>query len=127
MAALAPLILRVFGEDYSRHGTTLLRLLLLSALPNLVVEVAVNACRAQRRMRTVVWVLAALCSLALALTVVLLPVMGVAGAGAAWLIAQCVVAAVLLWRRSLWLGSRAHTHAQPARDEVRVVHEVEVR
>lgn len=125
MAALAPLILRVFGEDYSSHGTMLLRLLLLSALPNLVVEVAVSACRAQRRMATVVWVLAALCSLALALTIVLLPVMGVAGAGAAWLIAQCVVAAVLLWRRSLWLGSPAAKHERPARAPVRVACEVE--
>jgi O-antigen/teichoic acid export membrane protein len=127
MVALAPLILRVFGADYSAHGTTLLRLLLLSALPNLVVEVAVCACRAQRRMMTVVWVLAALCSLALVLIIVLVPVMGVAGAGAAWLIAQCVVAAVLLCRRSLWLGPRTREHAQPARDEVRVAREVEVQ
>lgn len=123
--ALAPLILRVFGADYSRQGTTLLRLLLLSALPNLVVEVAVCACRAQRRMMTVVWVLAALCSLVLVLMIVLLPVMGVAGAGAAWLIAQCVVAAVLLSRRSLWLGPSARKQEQCAHDEVRAEREVE--
>jgi O-antigen/teichoic acid export membrane protein len=125
MIALAPLILRLFGEDYSRHGTPLLRLLLLSALPNLVVEVAVSACRARRRMATVVWVLAALCSMALALTVVLLPVMGVAGAGAAWLIAQCVVASFLLWRRSLWLGSPVQERVRPAREPVRVACEVD--
>jgi O-antigen/teichoic acid export membrane protein len=127
MVALAPLILRLFGVDYSAHGTTLLRLLLLSALPNLIVEVAVCVCRARRRMATVVWVLAALCSLALVLTVVLLPVMGVAGAGAAWLIAQCVVAAVLLWRRSLWLGPSARTRVPPARGEVPAAREVEVQ
>jgi len=126
MVALAPLVLRVFGADYSQQGTTLLRLLLLSALPNLVVEVAVCACRARRRMMTVVLVLAALCALVLVLMVVLLPVMGVAGAGAAWLIAQCVVAAVLVWRPSLWLGPSARKQAQPARDEVRVAREVEV-
>ncbi|HEV3173231.1 MAG TPA: phosphotransferase [Actinocrinis sp.] len=105
MIAGAPAILRVFGDDYARHGTGLLRFLLLSAVPNLVVAVAVSTCRARRRMTAVIAILGTLCSLALVLIVVLLPVMGVEGAGVAWLAAQGVVAAVLLWRRSIWLGS----------------------
>jgi O-antigen/teichoic acid export membrane protein len=107
LTAAAPLVLRVFGADYARHGTGLLRLLLLSALPNLVVAVAVSVCRARRRMKTVIAILAAVCSLALVLMVVLLPVLGLTGAGAAWLIAQSAVAAVLVWRRSWWLGPAA--------------------
>ena len=113
LVASAPLVLRVFGADYARHGTGLLRLLLLSALPNMVVAVAVSACRARRRMAAVIAILAAVCSLALALMVALLPVMGLPGAGAAWLIAQSSVAGVLIWRRSWWLG--------PASDEAPAV------
>ncbi|MEV7027530.1 hypothetical protein AB0O00_36055, partial [Kitasatospora sp. NPDC093558] len=103
----APWVLSVFGADYARAGTTTLRLLVLSALPNLVVAVAVAACRVQRRLRVVLAVLAAQAALALGLTVLLLAPMGVTGAGLAWLVAQCAVAGALLWRRSWWLPARA--------------------
>lgn len=105
---LAPHLLSIFGPGYARHGTGLLRLLLLSALPNLVVAVAVSACRARRRLGVAVWALIALCTIAITLTVVLVPVIGIAGAGAGWLIAQCLVATVLILRRSWWLGPRPH-------------------
>lgn len=103
LVAAAPLILRVFGAQYARDGAGLLRLLALSALPNLVVVAAVSVARTRQRMRLVVVTYAAICVLVLGLTAVLLPVMGVSGAGAAWLAALTVVAAALLWRRDLWL------------------------
>ncbi|MEU8510280.1 aminoglycoside phosphotransferase family protein [Kitasatospora sp. NPDC048722] len=102
----APWVLSVFGPDYARAGTTTLRLLALSALPNLVVAVAVAACRVRRRLRVVLAVLSTQAALALGLTVLLLAPMGVAGAGLAWLVAQCAVAGALLWRRSWWLPTR---------------------
>lgn len=101
----APEILGVFGPDYAQHSTGLLRLLLLSALPNLVVATAVSICRARRRIRTAIAILAAVCVTALGLTVLLLPVLGIAGAGAAWLIAETAVAIPLLLRPAAWLGA----------------------
>ncbi|MFH9011427.1 lipopolysaccharide biosynthesis protein [Streptomyces sp. NPDC017943] len=103
IVAGAPWILRLFGPGYAEHGTTLLRLLALSALPNLVFSVAVDVLRARRRMRLVVGLQVALCVLVLGLVRLLLPVFGVTGAGLAWLAAECLIAAPLLVLRSRWL------------------------
>ncbi|MEU3337049.1 lipopolysaccharide biosynthesis protein [Streptomyces sp. NPDC002144] len=99
----APLLLRVFGPDYARNGSGLLRLVALSAIPNLVVIVAVSACRAQRRLHMLMGLLAVVCSLSTGLSLVLLPVLGIAGVGAGWLIAQTFVALLLWWQKPLWL------------------------
>jgi O-antigen/teichoic acid export membrane protein len=101
----APWILTLFGAQYAEHGTTLLRLLALSALPNLVFSAAVDVLRARRRMRLVVGLQIALCVLVLGLVQFLLPVLGVTGAGVAWLAAECLIAAPLLIWRSRWLGT----------------------
>ncbi|MEU8919812.1 hypothetical protein AB0D10_02605 [Kitasatospora sp. NPDC048545] len=103
LIAVAPLALRLFGRDYADHGTVVLWLLALSALPNLLNTTVVALSRARRRMGVVVGVLAGLSTVVLTLTALLLPVLGITGAGAAWLIGQTLVAAVLLWRRSWWL------------------------
>ncbi|GAA2629690.1 hypothetical protein [Streptomyces vastus] len=103
IVAGAPQILRLFGAEYSEEGTTLLRLLALSALPNLVFSVAVDVLRARRRMRLVVGLQIALCALVLGLAAVLLPVLGITGAGVAWLFAECLLAVPLLIWRSRWL------------------------
>ncbi|MEY9936468.1 O-antigen/teichoic acid export membrane protein [Streptacidiphilus sp. MAP5-52] len=106
--AVSPWVLRLFGPAYAAHGTVVLWLLTLSALPNLLNTTVVALSRARRRMRVVVGVLSALAVLVLGLTEALLPVMGITGAGAAWLIGQSVVAAVLLWRRDWWLPIAPH-------------------
>lgn len=103
LCVTAPFILRIFGSEYAEHGTGLLRLVALSALPNVVVATAVSACRARRRMRLVVGILATVCTLATVLSYVLLPVMGIAGVGTGWLIAQTVVAVGLLLGRRSWI------------------------
>jgi O-antigen/teichoic acid export membrane protein len=46
----APLVLRLFGPEYAAHGTTVLRLLLLSALPYVVKDHYVAVRRAQGRL-----------------------------------------------------------------------------
>lgn len=102
----APLILRVFGAGYAAHATGLIRLLLLSALPNLIVDTAVASGRARRRIGVVVVILALDSAAAIGLTFVLLPRVGIAGAGYGWLISQSATALVLLARRSWWLGPR---------------------
>ncbi|MFI6582379.1 lipopolysaccharide biosynthesis protein [Embleya sp. NPDC050493] len=103
LVAGAPLVLRVFGPGYARNGSTLLQLLALSALPHLVVATAISACRVLGRMRVVVAVQAVLATAVLTLTVVLLPVFGVLGAGVAWLGAQTATALALLTARRVWL------------------------
>ncbi|WP_367319371.1 lipopolysaccharide biosynthesis protein [Streptomyces sp. HUAS ZL42] len=103
LAAAAPQILSLFGASYSAHGTTLLRLLAVSALPNLLVSLAIDVSRARRRLRWAVGLQIATCGLVLGLTVVLLPRFGVTGAGIAWLAAQCLIAVFLLACRSRWL------------------------
>lgn len=107
----APHLLSLFGPQYAEHGTALLRLVALSALPNLLVSLAVDVARARRRMRTVVGLQLALCVLVLGLSGVLLPVMGLTGAGVAWLVAQCVLAVHLFARRSQWLPRSSETLA----------------
>jgi O-antigen/teichoic acid export membrane protein len=109
LCAGAPLILRVFGPEYASQGADLLRLTALSALPNLVVVAAVSICRARRRLGLLVAILVTVCSLATLLSYVLLSVMGIAGVGAGWLLAQTVVAAVLWWRRRDWLPEWQHS------------------
>ncbi|MET7304347.1 oligosaccharide flippase family protein [Embleya sp. NPDC005575] len=111
LVAGAPLVLRVFGPGYARNGSTLLQLLALSALPHLVVATAIGACRVLGRMRVVVAIQAALATVVLTLTVVLLPVLGVLGAGVAWLGAQTATALALLTARRVWLPT---TPGRPA-------------
>ncbi len=95
--------LRLFGDDYSEHGAPLLRLLTLSALPNIVTASAVSACRAQRRTGAAVVILACLCGSVLVISVVLLPRVGIVGVGYAWLISQSVVAGGLMAAPHRWL------------------------
>jgi O-antigen/teichoic acid export membrane protein len=92
----APLGLRFFGPWYASQGTLTLRLLALSALPNAVVALTVSRARVARQMTTVMIVLVALSGLVLALTVLLVPRLGIKGGGIAWLCAQLLVAVVII-------------------------------
>jgi O-antigen/teichoic acid export membrane protein len=92
-------ILWVFGSTYASTGTLLLVLLALSAIPNVVTNSAVWEARVRRDRAVLVGQPAALSVMVIVGTVVLVPEMGVTGAGWAWLVAQCVLAAVVLLRR----------------------------
>jgi O-antigen/teichoic acid export membrane protein len=100
----APVALRFFGTTYASHGTLLLQLLALSAIPNLIVAIYVSAARARRQMRVVFITVSATSAAVLALSIVLLKVMGLNGVGVGWLIAESAAAAVILLTglRSLW-------------------------
>lgn len=99
----APLILGIYGSGYAQGGTGLLRILVLSALPNVVLVMAVSVARARMRMKVVAVVYLVQFVMLIALTVVLLPVMGVTGAGVAWFASLAAVAIGLLWKRKAWL------------------------
>jgi O-antigen/teichoic acid export membrane protein len=99
----APWLLRLFGPAYAAHGTTLLRLLILAALPNLLVGVAVDVSRARRRLGWAVGLQGALCALVLGLSFWLMPLLGINGVGVAWLVAECTLGLPLLLTLPRWL------------------------
>lgn len=95
----APLVLRLFGADYARDGSMLLRLIALSALPDLVILVYTSVARVQRRMRFIVFTYLAQCSIAVLLSWVLLNPLGITGVGLGWLIGSTAVAVFLMATR----------------------------
>ncbi|MDQ7844548.1 MAG: oligosaccharide flippase family protein [Armatimonadota bacterium] len=94
-------VLLIFGRAYSVEGTRLLWVLALSTLPLTVNFLYFSVRRVQQRMAGVVastvWILV----VTLGLSVVLLPRLGLPGAGVAWFAAQASVAAVILGRFAL--------------------------
>jgi O-antigen/teichoic acid export membrane protein len=113
MAAGSYLVLSLFGRTYAETGTLLLVLLAVSAIPNAVTQATIWAARVHRRNAVLFAVPAALAAMVFGGTWVLLPVMGVTGAGVAWLGAQCLLAAGILLHRLLTRGSEA-PQATPA-------------
>jgi O-antigen/teichoic acid export membrane protein/aminoglycoside phosphotransferase len=111
----APYALSLFGHEYAEHGTTLLRLLALGALPNIVLALAVAVARVERRLRGAVIALMVQAALSLGLVAPLIHAMGVVGAGVAWLTSQCVVAAGLLIAARVRCGPSGRTLAASAR------------
>jgi O-antigen/teichoic acid export membrane protein len=91
-------VLLLFGRSYSEQGTRLLWLLALTTLPLTVNFLFFSVRRVQQRMAGVVastlWILV----VTLGLSVLLLPKVGLAGVGIAWLAAQASTAAVIVVR-----------------------------
>lgn len=96
VVAFAPLGLRLFGPYYAEHSTTTLRLLSFAAFPSAIVSLAVYRARVLRRMAVVVGILVTLSVLGLGLVLLLVPKIGVVGGGVAWLVAQCVMATIVV-------------------------------
>ncbi|MBL1089765.1 MULTISPECIES: lipopolysaccharide biosynthesis protein [Streptomyces] len=109
LVVIAPWLLSVFGAEYADQATGVLRLLALSALPNLLLNVAIDVARARRRLAWAVALQAALCALVLGLTVRLIQPFGITGVGAAWLLAECALALPLLITLPRWLPSPARS------------------
>ncbi|MBT2508256.1 polysaccharide biosynthesis C-terminal domain-containing protein [Streptomyces sp. ISL-98] len=90
----APYILGVFGEGYANAATPLLRWFAVGALLRVVIEVYFAVLRAQSRTSGLAYLQGGLCVLVLGLTLLLLPRMGLTGAGVAEISSLAVVAAV---------------------------------
>ncbi len=88
----APWVMQCFGSYYRAHGTTTLRLIALSALPDVVVALAISRFRAQSRTQPVFLALAAFFALVATGAALGVSRWGIGGAGAAVLVAQGVVA-----------------------------------
>jgi O-antigen/teichoic acid export membrane protein len=97
----APLILRLFGEQYAEEGTTVLRLLAVGLLPSALCVLSFGVARVQNHVRSIIVHQILLAGLVLGLTYVLVETSGIDGAGIAWLVSQTAVA-LLLVRQELW-------------------------
>ncbi|WP_159766498.1 lipopolysaccharide biosynthesis protein [Streptomyces sp. HM190] len=97
----APWILAVFGQGYADAATGLLRWFAVGAALRVVMETYFAVLRAQSRTAGLAWLQGLLCALVLGLTLLLLPRMGLIGAGVAEVSSLAVIvliAAPRLWR-----------------------------
>jgi O-antigen/teichoic acid export membrane protein len=101
----APYLLSLFGPDYVRGSTTVLRLLAVGALPNFIVALAATVARVQRRLGRAVIAFATVAILSLGLATALIPAVGVAGAAVALVGSQCLVASMLVLTSARLLDS----------------------
>ncbi|MFJ4471473.1 lipopolysaccharide biosynthesis protein [Streptomyces sp. NPDC089424] len=90
----APWILGVFGAGYAEAATPLLRWLAAGAVLRVVMETYFAVLRAQSRTAGLAWLQGLLCALVLGLTLVLLPRMGLTGAGVAEIVSLSVIVAI---------------------------------
>lgn len=92
LVVFAPQILAPFDEDYAEHGSTVLRLLAVGALPRIVVELYIGVLRVQGRTGVLAAVQGAMCVLVLGSAAMLFTPAGISGAGWAVLGSMTVVA-----------------------------------
>lgn len=98
---LAPFVLHVFGAAYADAATPLLRWFAVGAALRVVMETYFAVLRAQSRTSGLAWLQGLLCVLVLGLTLLLLPRMGLTGAGVAEISSLAVIVAIAapkLWR-----------------------------
>jgi O-antigen/teichoic acid export membrane protein len=95
-------LLLLFGGSYSESATLLLRILALAAIPLSVNTIFLGIKRVQKDLKSIVGLTAFVAVVALGLAFVLVPDMGIKGAGIAWLAGQGCAALVIivnwLWR-----------------------------
>ncbi|MFD8818631.1 lipopolysaccharide biosynthesis protein, partial [Streptomyces sp. NPDC059627] len=101
----APWILGVFGPGYADAATPLLRWFAVGALLRVVMETYFAVLRAQSRTAGLAWLQGLLCVLVLGLTLLLLPRMGLTGAGVAEISSLAVIVTIAAPR--LWKTLRA--------------------
>ena len=89
-------ILLLFGKSYSKSSMQILQILALSSIPFAISRVYVTIKRVQLKMVPVLVVYASSAIFSLALSLILLPRMGLRGLGIGWLATQTVIAVVLV-------------------------------
>ncbi len=109
LALGAPLILRIFGNRYSIEGALLLRLLALSAIPNIIPALFVSVARSQQRRVAMLFTMISVSGSILILSYLLMPRLGILGVGIAWLVGQTSIAIVILLTQSIpWFHKSYH-------------------
>jgi len=93
-------ILLFFGRAYSENATRLLWILALSALPLSINFIYFTMKRVEMDMKSVIGLNAFIAIVTMALSYVLLPRIGIIGAGISWLVAQSITAVIV--GRKFW-------------------------
>jgi len=105
---VAPVLLRFFGPDYSAQGGLTLRLLMLAALPQTAVTVAMSVERIRGRADRVLRYQAVTAGAVVVLIVPLIHLAGLAGVGWTWLAAQGIAGLLTIpTLRKVFAGHRA--------------------
>jgi O-antigen/teichoic acid export membrane protein len=91
-------LLLLFGHAYSENATNLLRILALSALPYSIIFIYFSIRQVKLKMGIVIILSLFTTIVALGLSWVLLPRMGIIGIGIAWLTSQTLTAIIIGWR-----------------------------
>jgi O-antigen/teichoic acid export membrane protein len=100
---VAPRGLRTLGREYATNGTTLLRLLLLSAIAQVIIEIAISAARLRRDNRMVLTVYGAQALGIFGGTALMIGHWGLTGVGLSWVLTQMAIAlALVATRRVGW-------------------------
>ena len=97
MAIAGHWILAAFGPEYASEGLPLLLLFTVASLPDSLMDVWVAVLRVEGRLRFGSILQLGTAGLALALSWVLLPPMGLTGAGVAWLASRVLGAGLVAW------------------------------
>jgi O-antigen/teichoic acid export membrane protein len=92
MLVLGDKLLLLFGKAYSANTTNLLRILAVSALPYAINQIYFSMKRVKIQMKIVITLSVCIAVITLGLSWVLLPRMGIEGAGVAFLTSQGIVA-----------------------------------
>ncbi|MGE6735004.1 lipopolysaccharide biosynthesis protein [Streptomyces sp. NPDC059900] len=108
----APYVLRVFGQGYADAATPLLRWFAVGAALRVVMETYFAVQRAQSRTSGIAWLQGLLCVLVLGLTLLLLPRMGLTGAGVAEISSLAVIVAIAAPK--LYRVARGAPSSEPA-------------
>ena len=93
--AIADKLLFLFGGAYSESATTLARITALSTIPMSMNVVYLAKLRVEKNLKAIVGLTAIATPITLGLAFLLLPRMGINGAGIAWLISQATIALVV--------------------------------
>jgi O-antigen/teichoic acid export membrane protein len=103
-ALLARPVLSLFGSGYAEHGSVLLQLLLLSAVPQIVIGVALAAARLRHDLRTIALTYVAMAFITYSGSWVAVKLGSLNGVGVACLVSQTTMAIFLLLtgRSGLW-------------------------
>jgi O-antigen/teichoic acid export membrane protein len=106
---IADKILLLFGAAYSEGGTDLLRILAASSLPTMINLIYLAIKRVEKKLSIIIGLPLGVMVFSLVLAYILLPEMGISGAGIAWLGSQTGIAAVIAVNlfRKVYRGSNA--------------------
>lgn len=103
-ALLARPVLGLFGSGYADHGSVLLQLLVLSAVPQIVIGVALAAARLRHDLRTIALTYLAMAAITFSGSWLAAKLGSLNGVGVACLVSQTTIALLLLLtgRSGLW-------------------------